>query len=189
MGNVRGTDLGDALAFVAETYDREALPGIIATLPPEAKGIFEKTIRDHSWYPLSALDAFLTAARATLDPASNDFFRRQGRFAATQRKAGPLLSMVATPYVRMRLAPTVFRIFYDVGRLEVIGSDPDSAHARIHDFPATEVLCERFLGIWEGMRDASEGPGCAVETACRRRGDPYCELQVLAEAPSDPTPP
>jgi hypothetical protein len=169
-------NLRDAQAFVIETHGPGADVRVLEALPEEARRVMGRPIRELDWYPLEALERYLVVARRLLEPDSPDFFRRQGRFAASRRKGGPLIEMVATPVLRMKLAPTVFRIFYDTGRLEVVGLTPETAAGHLYDFPASEALCERFCGIWEGMGDGQE----AVEAMCVRRGDPYCEFRLVA---------
>jgi hypothetical protein len=180
MARVRGTDLIDAEAFVRESYGVDAAEELRGTLNPETAALYRKPPKDSSWYPLEALTSYLIAAKATLDPASADFHRRQGRFAAERQKRGPLSSMVSSAWLRMRLARIVWRIYNDVGRLEVIGDSPRHSFTRIHDFPATPETCERFLGIWEGLA----GPGTrAEETCCVLRDDPYCEIHIRYDEP------
>jgi hypothetical protein len=179
MANVRGVDLLDARAFLRDTYGPDSHQKVMEALDAEARATFEPGIRETGWYPIAALQSYLAAGRRVLDPAALEFFRRQGRYAADRRKRGPLMAMVASPALRMRLAGLVWRMFYDVGRLEVVGSSPETALGRIYDFPATPELCERFVGIWEGMAGSRERPGRAAERRCVLHGDPYCEFEVL----------
>jgi hypothetical protein len=90
--------------------------------------------------------------------------------------------MVATPEMRVKMASTVWRMYYDVGRLEVVGDRPDTAAGRIHDFPTTPELCERFRGIWEGIASSAEHAVVARETHCVGRGDPFCAFQLRSGA-------
>lgn len=179
MGNVRGTALADAVSFVRENYGPDANARVMRALSPEVRQLFEE-IREVSWYPLEILRSYLVAARDALDPQAADFFRRQGRFTAEKRRGGPLLNMVATRALRARMAPIVFRMFYDTGRLEVIGTSPETAFARIYGFPATPEFCERFCGVSEGMTGGKAVR--AKETRCVLRGDPFCELQLVYES-------
>ena len=181
MAKVRGTDLIDAEAFVRESYGAAAAEQVCAKLTPETASLYRSPPKDSSWYPLEALTSYLIAAKTTLDPGSADFYRRQGRFAAERQKRGSLSTMVSNAWLRMRLARIVWRIYNDVGRLEVVGDSPKHSFARIHDFPATPETCERFVGIWEGLA----GPGTrAEETCCVRRGDPCCEIHIRYDEPA-----
>jgi hypothetical protein len=132
------------------------------------------------------LVAYLATAKRVLDPGAVEFFRAQGFDAALRRRRGPLSSMVSTSQLRMRLARVVWRMFYDVGRLEVVSDRPEGATTRIHGFPATPELCERFLGIWEGIASRPGVRPRAEELRCVLRGDPYCELRVFYDAPDPP---
>jgi hypothetical protein len=178
MAGVRGTNFLDAQAFVREGHGPDAHDRVLAALDPEALEVLGKPIKEEAWYPVEALLAYLVAARRVLEPEAGDFYRRQGFFAARRRKEGPLRVMVETPERRMRLAATAWRTFYDIGHLEVVGASVQEATARIHGFPATPELCERFLGIWEGLSSEPGRRARAEEIHCVRRGDPYCELSV-----------
>jgi len=179
----RGRDLLDATAFVRERYGAAAHERVVTALDPQRRDLFRQSIRDVDWYPLDELVAYLRTAQAVLDPGAADFFRRQGFFAAQRQRAELLANAMATPESRARLAPTTWRMFYSVGRLEVVGDTPYDARGRIHGFPATVELCERFCGIWEGMVSTPERRVHAEETLCVRRGDPYCEIRI-ADAPA-----
>jgi hypothetical protein len=182
MAHVRGRDLLEALSFVRQQHGAVALERVLAELSPEARSAFAGLIREVDWYPLQALDEYLKAACRILDPGSLELCRNEGRFTAERQKAGLLHAMVGTSELRTRMAPTTWRMFYDVGRLEVIGDSPETAVGRILDFPATAELCARFLGIWEGMASTPERPAVAEETHCVRRGDAFCEIRLRDEA-------
>ncbi len=181
MARVRGRDFVDAVAFVREEYGPEALERVLAALTPEARSHFAGSIREVEWFLLQDLDAYLKAACRILDPGSLELCRRQGRFAAQRQKADFLGPMVEGPEMRTRMAPTTWRMFYDVGRLEVHGDSPETAVGRIYDFPATPELCTRFLGIWEGIMSTPGMRAVAEEASCVRRGDAFCEIHVRYE--------
>jgi hypothetical protein len=187
VARVRGTSLSEALAFVRERYGPDALARVRKALPPKAKAVFQHAIREVNWYPLDALTSFLITARDVLDPGALEFYRAQGHYAAQKQKKGPLHAMVKSHELRVKLVRTVWRMFYDAGRVEVVGHSPAEAVTRIHDFPATPELCERFRGIWEGMSSTDDEPARAEETRCVLRGDPYCELR-LTYGPAPPAP-
>lgn len=168
----------DAQAFVMEGHGADAHGRVLAAVDPETFQVFARPIKEDGWYPLRVLTVYLIAARRVLEPGSSDFFRREGFFTAQRRKAGALGVMVDTPELRMRLAPTAWRLFYDAGRLEVVGSNAIEATGRIHGFPATPELCERFVGIWEGISSGAGVRSRAEEFGCVLRGDPYCELKI-----------
>jgi len=178
MASVRGRDLVESLSFVRESYGAEALERVLAALSPEVGSSFAGTIREAGWYPLELLVDYLKVACRVLGDDPVDFCRREGRFTAERQRTGFLGPLVASPAVRMRMAPTTWRMFYDVGRLEIIGDTPETAVGRIHDFPASAESCARFLGIWEGIVGSDDRPAIAEEVLCVRRGDPYCEIHV-----------
>jgi len=178
MASVRGRDLLDAIGFVREAYGASALEHVAARMPEPELSCFRGSIREVAWYPLDALVAFLRTAQATLAPGDSGFCRRQGHYAAQRQREAFLAVMVATPEARAMTAPTIWRMFYDTGRLVVVGGDPTTARGQIHAFPTTPELCERFRGIWEGMVSTADRPASATETRCVLRGDAFCEFEV-----------
>jgi hypothetical protein len=178
VARVRGTSLIDAQAFVRDKYGPEAVARVRKGLPAKTRPVFQHAIREVGWYPLESLTAYLVTARTLLDPDAHEFYRAQGYYAARRQKAGALKSMVSTLELRMRLVRTIWRMFYDVGRVEVVGATEDNVVARIVGFPTTAELCERFRGIWEGMSSTEDRQATAQETKCVLRGDPYCELKL-----------
>lgn len=178
MARVRGRDLIDAVVFVSETGGREAHDRVLKALGAGVPDAFRSDLRESAWYPLEALTTYLRMAHRVLAPDDPLFFRKQGFFAAQREKATFLGPMVATIESRARLAPTMWKLFYDVGYLEVVGDSPETTLGRIHDFPVSPELCERFCGIWEGIAATPERGARAEETRCVRRGDAFCEFKV-----------
>jgi hypothetical protein len=177
MARIRGRDLIDAMGFVRESFGEEAPARVAAELEPSVCAVFEGSIRPTGWYPLEAFVTYLTTARRLLAAGDEQFFRRQGRYAGRRQKATTLKVMVDTMETMAKMAPTIWRMFYDVGRLVVV-RDAEGPRGQIHGFPATEDLCERFLGIWEGLSSTPEQPMIAEERRCVRRGDPCCEIRL-----------
>jgi len=178
VANVRGRDLIDAVAFVRDSYGQTGSEAVLSQLPVELQVVFGRPLREAGWYALDVLVSYLMTAKRVLAPEDPDFFRRQGYYAGQHQKAAFLGAMVATPEMRVKMASTVWRMYYDVGRLEVVGDRPDTAGGRIHDFPTTPELCERFRGIWEGIASSAEHAVIAIETHCVGRGNPFCEFQL-----------
>jgi len=177
MARIRGRNLIDAMGFVRETFG-EAAPALVAAeLEPSLRAVFEGSIRPTGWYPLEAFVTYLTTARLLLAPEDEHFFRRQGRYAGQRQRTTTLKVMVDTVETMARMAPTIWRMFYDVGRLVVV-RDAEGPRGQIHGFPATPDLCERFLGIWEGLSSTPQQPLVAEERLCVRRGDPCCEIRL-----------
>jgi hypothetical protein len=175
MARVRGRTLIDVIEFVRDSGGESGLRATRANLEPGASTTFNGMLRESEWYPLEHLVAYLRAAKKALAPDEVGFYRRLGRFSGS-RQRGYLGSMLS-PDARIRLAATIWRMFYDVGSLVVAGEGDDSV-GQIHDFPATPELCERFCGSWEAVSSTPEHEAQAVETRCVLRGDPYCEFKV-----------
>ncbi len=167
----------DAVGFTAATFGRSAPATVLARFAPEAREVFAGRVLEGGWYPLAAFVSYLVTARQTLAPSEREFYRRQGRYAG-ERQRSFIASMISVPETAMRMAPTIWRMYYDVGRLVVVGDSPATAACQIHGFPTTPELCERFRGSWEGASATPDRPTEATETLCTLRGDPYCEIRV-----------
>jgi len=180
VARARARNLIDAIGFVREYYGAAGIGRVEAAVDAELRALLEGVLRADDWYPLAALVSYLAVAHRELAPFDDDFYHRQGFYTGQQQRAHYLGMMVATPELRAKMAPTVWRMFYDVGHLVVAGQGREAC-GQIHDFPTTPALCQRFLGIWEGI--ASE-PGVVVKASegrCVLRGDPYCEFNVRYE--------
>jgi hypothetical protein len=175
MARVRGRSLIDAVGFVRESFGDQALARVSAELEPAVRAVFEGTIRPTAWYELDDFLGYLLTARRVLAPQDEDFFRRQGRYAGRYQRSAHLGIMVDSLETMAKMAPTIWRMFYDVGRLVAVDGSRGRV-GQIHDFPATPELCQRFLGIWEGLASTPERTMVAEETLCVRRGDPCCEI-------------
>jgi len=117
--------------------------------------------------------AYMETARRILAPGDRLFYRNMGRFAGRQdREHRAFKVMLDDPEKAARLPATLWRTFFDVGRLEVVERGPEGVLLRVHDFPAERSLCERIVGSIEGQQDGLSAR--AEETACVLRGDPYC---------------
>jgi hypothetical protein len=180
---VRGRDLLDAIGFIRESYGPEAVERVLGRLVGPDFACFHGSVREVDWYPLDVLVALLKTAKATLADHDPAFYRRQGRYTARRQREAFLGVMVATPESRALTAPVIWRMFYDTGRLVVVGEEPANARGQIHDFPTTPELCERFRGIWEGIASTPDRPASATETRCVLRGDPFCEFGVAYGTP------
>ncbi len=177
MPNVRGRDLIDALDFVRHSYGEAGLSKAIAELALGARAVFGGTLREAEWYSLEHLVSYLVTAKRALARNDDDFCRKEGFYAGQRQKASFLGVMVATPEARERTAATVWRMFYDVGRLKIVGEGPGAA-SQIHDFPTTPELCQRFAGIWEGIASSAEQKAVAIHTRCVLRGGDCCEFRI-----------
>ena len=177
MASARGRNLIDAVVFVRKSYGAAGVARVDAALDPDVRALLAHPLKPDDWQPLEVLIAYLRAAHRELAPGDDEFFRRQGFYTGQHQKARYLKMMVGTPELRAKMAPTVWRMFYDVGRLLVVGAGL-AASGQIHDFPTTPELCSRFRGIWEGIASDSERAAIASEERCVLRGDAFCAFHV-----------
>ncbi len=179
---VRGSVLLSSAAFVRQRFGPEAHERVVARLRPEHQAAFTADLREGSWKPVEAVDAYMEAARRLLAPGDASFFREMGRFAGEQARRSVFASMVRDAETAARMLPTMGRVVADQGRAEVVQAGPGELRARISGFPTTPALCERRVGAYEALFGSAEAPVEASETACVLQGSPWCEIRVVWRA-------
>jgi hypothetical protein len=177
--NARGGMFIHTIRFVEETFGADAHHKIVATLPASAASALTGVLREASWMPVAHLVAYMEAAKALCAPENATFFRRVGYYsgclARTQGGFGP---MVATPETANRLASTMWRAFFDAGRLAIEVPGPKAAVGRLCDFPTSRTLCQRIEGAVAGLLRSEAGVAHVEHIACAADGSPHCELHV-----------
>ena len=86
--------------------------------------------------------------------------------------------MVPNPEIAIQMSRLIWLAVYDTGRLEVTSESERIKLARVHDFPADEVHCQRLRGAIEGIMSVGPYPVKAEETQCAAKGAPYCEFRI-----------
>lgn len=183
---VRGILLLNTVRFVVESYGEEAHRRVLAAASDAVRSAFSGPVRESSWTPLDAIVAYMVTAQRLLAPADPGFHRRMGRFSGgLSRVVGGFLPMVVDRTTAIRMAGTLFRSFYDRGRVEVIAAGPESALVRLHDFPAEKAHCERFCGALEALIGSDTFPLVMQERRCAADGHECCEMSASWEKAGD----
>ncbi len=170
----------NAIRFIRDTVGPAAHDEIVAALPAVHATTFRGLIREASWEPLDDFVAYLETAKRLLAPTDSGFYRRLGRFSGElERQASAFKVMVEDPSTAMRMGPTVWRSFFDVGRLEVEILAPREGTARVFDFPGCRALCDRRCGAWEGLLSTAALSVEVDESLCRADGHSFCEHHVV----------
>jgi hypothetical protein len=173
----RGIAFQGTVAFVRHAFGAPAHEAALARLSAEAAAAFED-LREGSWKPLRHLAAYIESARRQFAPRDPEFYRRLGFFVGQlERRQGGFAPMVVTPEVAARMCGLVWRALYDAGRLES-SVEGGVLTLRIFDFPAGPATCGTTRGAIEGLGTGDERGARAEETACRLRGDHWCEFRV-----------
>jgi hypothetical protein len=177
MANARGTLVLNSIAFIRERFGPEAHDKVLAALPRQHAGTFLGPLYEGAWKPLEDLLAYMETARKVLAPRKAHFYQSMGEFAGERdRKSTAFSIMLADFDTAARMAPLLWRSFFDAGRLEVIEKHASGATLRVYDGPASAALCERVTGSLAGQ---TGDPTVRVEqVACRVDGRPYCEFQM-----------
>ena len=170
MPRARGTLFLNSIDFVRETFGPSAHARVVAALPPERCGPFLGPLREASWKPVVDLVAYMETAQRLLAPDDGDFHRKMGRFAGRRdRETRAFGVMLADPRTSAKMAPTLWRAYFDKGRLEIADRGPVGATVRIHGFPTHRVLCQRIAGSLEGQQ--ADFAAIAEEKACVLDGE------------------
>jgi hypothetical protein len=99
-----------------------------------------------------------------------------GRFAGRRDRDMRFGVMLADPKISAKMGPTLWRAYFDKGRVEIVDRGALGATVRIHAFPTHRVLCQRIAGSLEGQQ--GDFAATAEEKACVLHGDPHCEFRV-----------
>jgi hypothetical protein len=167
--------------FVKARYGKAAHESVFATLPADSQ-IRLASIRDTEWIPLRDLAAYSLAAQQTLAPDDGQFFRNLGRSVGRfYRQQGGFAPMVPDPVTAMRLGPTMWRLLYDTGSMEIIPSGSREASVRICGLRTSRALCETNCGAIEGVVGNDLAPARIEKRACVLDGAPCCEMRLVWE--------
>jgi hypothetical protein len=173
----RGTLFLNSVDFVRETFGPSAHARVMMELPAERCGPFLGSLREASWKPVVDLVAYMETAHRLLAPDDADFHRKMGRFAGRRdRETRAFGVMLSDPTTSAKMAPKLWRAYFDKGRLEISDRGPAGATVRIHNFPTQRVICQRIAGSLEGQQ--GNFAAVAEEKACVLDGDRHCEFRV-----------
>ena len=175
----RGGMLIHTVRFVDERFGADAHGEVVATLPAASVTALSSHLRDSSWVPVTHLVAYMEGAKALFAPEDATFFRRVGFYSGQLgRTEGGFGPMVATPETANRLASTLWRAFFDTGRLVIESVARKSAVLRVHDFPTSRTLCQRIEGSMAGLLSSEAREVHVEQSACVVDGSPYCEMRA-----------
>lgn len=175
MRFTRGTLLINAIGFVRERFGEDGHRKVRHALAQP----FPQPLREASWVPLDLLVSYSERAKELLAPGEEDFFRGLGLYAGQNDRKGRAMGvMVADLETATKMAPTLWRQFFDSGELQVAERRPEGAILRIVDFPTTRSLCERITGSLEGLLTGAAGAVLVQKTLCVLDGSPYCEYRL-----------
>lgn len=180
MANVRGLFVLNTTAFVRETFGAAAHDHVVAGLAPDPRRTFLLTPREAGWYPLLDVVAYMEAAQRLLAPDDAGFHRRLGAFSGERdRNSGGFSRMAPDPATAMRMAPMIWRAFYDAGRLVPEHRTPNLGIGVVHEFPAYPAHCQRICGAWGVLLSFPAAPAQVSEPSCAALGQAHCEFHVV----------
>jgi hypothetical protein len=181
MPRARGTLFLNSIDFVRETFGPTAHARVVSALPAERRGPFLGSLREASWKPVADLIAYMETAHRLLAPDDGDCYRKMGRFAGRRdRETRAFGVMLADPKISAKMGPTLWRAFFDKGRIQIADRGPVGATVKILGFPTHRVLCQRIAGSLEGQQ--GQFAAIAEEKACVLDGAPHCEFRVTWRA-------
>jgi hypothetical protein len=180
MTHARGIALLATMRFVRTNYGDASHERVLAALPEASRRRFGPRLRESAWLPLRDLATYSAAAQSLLAPNDPEFFRRLGRFVGTfYREHGGFAPMVAVRKTAIRLAPTLWRMLYDAGAMEIVQRGQEEAVIRILGMRTSKPLCETNCGAVEGAVGSASDPLRVEETACVLDGSPWCEMRLV----------
>ncbi len=180
MIHARGVALLATMRFVKTNYGEAAHESVLAAVPETSRRRFGPRLREAAWFPLRDLANYSAAAQHLLAPNDPEFYRRLGRFAGTfYREHGGFAPMVADRETAIRLAPTMWKMLYDAGAVEILEPDGREIVIRIRGLRTSKPLCETNCGAIKGAFGSASDPLSVEEAACVLDGSPWCELRLV----------
>jgi hypothetical protein len=170
------------LRWLVEHHGEAAYDATLAQMKPEHAKVVRESMDHAMWVPFDAYVDLSVAIDARYGKGDLALCRDLGRYAArvnlpTLYRVFYMLGSVKTI---MGKATSVWSEHYDSGRAYARDVGPGEVAVIIEDFATPHAVhCLGVLG-WAEESIAISGAKVlsAEEVACRRRGDPVCELRA-----------
>jgi hypothetical protein len=167
------------MKFLRRKFGQDTVDRITARMSEEARKT-SSTALVGSMYPIEHLGELIDAVAAELgieNPEINFRIARES-FKTTFSLLYKILLKFGNPHFILKRTDAVWRKFASAGNLKCVEESDGRAVVRLtnFDFENEELCSQRLRGGFQALLELS---GCKVidaqHSACRVRGDPYCE--------------
>ena len=181
MPNIGGNILLARRAFVVGKGGEPLWDRVLSHLPPDDAKSLRRTLLVTGTYPFELnlkLDAAIAAEVFPGDP--DRAFLEMGRSSADVNLKGPQKAFVkdGDPHHLLGFTETIYAFYYAEGRRTYERTSDHAARLTTFDAPeSTKGDCLTVVGWHERAIELSGGKNVkVVESRCRKRGEPVCEL-------------
>jgi hypothetical protein len=177
----KGSTLRSTLDFLRGEVGADAVERVLASLPPEDRGVVEGAAATDE-VPLGTLLALWRATDRVVAARHPDWIERAGAYAiqsfGVQLYGGILRKANPTEFLTQRVS--LFQLYYRPGNMEVVEVEPGRAVLRLVGFdPVDTLFCRRQTGGLLRSVELAGGRGGSVRhVRCSAEGDAFCEWEL-----------
>ena len=180
MAQVKGVVVNAMLAFLHETYSREAVEKAVTVLSPEDASLLRRRFLDSSAYPYDTWVALRHLMRSLTNRRGDA--EAVGAYVATYVFTGPYKPLLAkSPEEMVHKISSIKDFFYrDARDIEGRMTGPSSCVITYHyesEVRPTRAVCISNLGFWGRVLELSGGRKVtSTHTMCYCDGADRCEF-------------
>lgn len=178
VGQIRGAAVQSVKNYVIGLHGQEGLQRVLDQLPSSVAGTFTHSLAI-SWVPSQHMEHFYRTASEVFGVDMETMSRELGRANADKDLPSyfKFILSKATPALVFAAVPTVWRSYYDTGKMTVHSGDR-LVTATLVEFEDPGVLCWDTCGFAERLLELTgvKNPKVA-HTHCVARGDSECVFE------------
>ncbi|MCL4558799.1 MAG: hypothetical protein M1491_09305 [Deltaproteobacteria bacterium] len=180
MAQVKGIAVLGLIKFIKKNM-KDALPKIVASLPPETKKYMDEHILLTEWYPYKLYTDLLKTMDKVIGRGDLSYCIEQGRLSAQHDLSTVyrIFLNFVSPRLIVTKAMSIWNSYYDAGQVEAGMLADNGISVTIKEFPDIDIAhvknaqgwLEQFLVMCK-FKEVKSG----IEK-CQCYGDPFTELR------------
>lgn len=180
MAQVKGTTISNQKAFIVDKFGEESLARFLEALPPDIRTMYESSVVI-SWVPTEAVRLGYQTINRLFGDGSTAIYHEIGAWGARRdlpRFFKTVLGM-ANPGMVFEFLGSMWRIYYNSGKLRVVDRQPNRITVHLVDFnDACEEICSDVAGFSQALLETLKIRNPRVRhTACQAKGSPHCVFE------------
>lgn len=180
VSQVKGTTAVNQLAYLKATFGEQALERFRDHLPSEVKPYYEQPSAAMRM-PISAVKTAYQVINGLYGDGTPAIYREIGRFGALKDlpKFFKGIVAVANPELVFKFLGSMWRLYYNTGRIEVALSEPNHLVVHLVGFEdAGEEICNDIAGFSQALLEQLRIVDPRVRhIECSSKGAPYCVFE------------
>ncbi len=178
---LKGAAWKPIVKFVKVTFGEDPLSKVLESVSPECRTIASETILVNSWYDMSLIEEFISAADRLLGTGDLTIARKMGQYSAEFgiKTVYKIFMKVGSPEFVIKKAPVIWKRYYSRGDLNLVEFEKGHVILRLTDMgQISKVTCVRVTGWMETTLRMSGAKDSVVEhISCKIRGDSHEEWE------------